>query len=180
MRSFVRIVSIYVILPCIAAMIMSQSGCGNSSQDWATCDFYWWKGNNVSMGGCQFPTTCDYNYIRVDPIADPSTFESSYRATVTVTPYTGTPKTWSIYPGSPNNGVLLYQTNCGNPEAWRLRLQRPIGQSFTVTLTIRFTCGGCSTSPGTAHTWTYTHSSGNTNMTDIDIPAPYYYGISNC
>jgi hypothetical protein len=137
-----RQVALYVILPIFSFSIMSQSGCGNASSDWTNCDFHWWNGSISQFGGCIFPHTCDFNYIRFDPLANSAAQEGTYRATITVTPYTGTAKTWSIYPGSNNNNVLFYQLNCGNSEAWRLRLQRPINQSFTITIKIRTTCGG--------------------------------------
>jgi len=178
---------LFIFFPLIAFVLMSAgeascgSGGGTSDASWTGCTFYWWRGSNYTYNNCQFPYTCDYNYIDFYQMTQAGTISGYYKATITITPATGQSKTWSIYLNSPNNGTIQSSLCLGSvPQGYMLNLQRPTGQSFTVNIQLWLKCSDCGAGPGTAQYWSQTYSHSSTNATTIDELAPSYIGLANC
>jgi hypothetical protein len=163
--------------------LLTSANCNEDpppTSEWVSTNFYWSRGTNYQIGGCQFPYTCDYNYIRFDPITDPGALEGTYRAKITVSS-TGGSKSYIIVPGSADNSIILNGNICSGTEGYILRLLRPLNQQFTVTLELWLTCSSCGAGTGNRQYWRQDYSF-LSPPTTIQGPlfAPSYYGIVNC
>lgn len=121
-------------------------------------------------------------YIRFDPMTSNANVEGPYSVRLTVTSTSsGVTKSWKIYPGSPDNNIIQYASNCGNPEGYYLRLQRPPNENFRVSIEMWLTCGGCGAGNNSAIYFSNTETiSSSSGSIPYELWSPQYQGISTC